>query len=118
LFLARDRAGEKPLFYWRVPGKLVFASELKAIMADPAFPRYLNAEALNHYLAYGYVPGEMCMLRGVRKLGQGQAMTYEIDSGLSHLWRYWKLPESSVQTSSCVEALVEDLERHLRNSVK
>ena len=57
LFLARDRAGEKPLFYHLGPGCLAFASELKALMADPAFPRELDTEGLDHYLAYGYVPG-------------------------------------------------------------
>ena len=57
LFLARDRAGEKPLFYYHVPGKFMFASELKALMADPTFPRTLDVEGLNYYLMYGYIPG-------------------------------------------------------------
>ena len=57
LFLAKDRAGEKPLFYWHFQGKLVFASELKAFMVDPAFPRVLDLRALDYYLAYGYGPG-------------------------------------------------------------
>src|SRR5690242_15998999 len=58
VFLARDRAGEKPLFYRRQSGRLEFASELKALMVDPTFSRSLNPEAFDHYLAYGYVPGE------------------------------------------------------------
>ena len=65
LLLARDRAGEKPLFYRHEPGRLAFASELKALMADPRFPRDLDLHALDHYLAYGYVPGTMCILRGM-----------------------------------------------------
>jgi asparagine synthase (glutamine-hydrolysing) len=46
LWLARDRAGEKPLFYWHSAGRLVFASELKALMADPTFARVLDRESL------------------------------------------------------------------------
>ena len=62
LFMACDRAGEKPLFYYHSPDKFIVASELKAIMADPAVPRKLNLQALDFYLAYGYVPADMCIL--------------------------------------------------------
>lgn len=64
LFLARDRAGEKPLFYALVNGAPRFASELKGLMADPALPRRIDPEALDCYLAMGFVPGERCMLQG------------------------------------------------------
>jgi asparagine synthase (glutamine-hydrolysing) len=63
LILARDRAGEKPLFYFHAGGTLRFASELKAFFSDPSFPRELDAEAFDCYLAYGYVPRERCILR-------------------------------------------------------
>ena len=56
LYLARDRAGEKPLFVWRDCGRIVFASELKALFALPEFPRRLDHNALDHYLAFAYVP--------------------------------------------------------------
>ena len=68
LFLARDRTGEKPLFYRLANGSLQFASELKALLANPANPRRIDAEALDCYLAMGYVPGERCMLQGFNKL--------------------------------------------------
>jgi asparagine synthase (glutamine-hydrolysing) len=93
LFLARDRAGEKPLFYRHAAGRLAFASELKALMADPALPRELDLEALDHYLAYGYVPGELCLLKGVHKLLQGHAMTYDLETDRLCVWQYWRLPE-------------------------
>src|SRR6267143_703543 len=66
LLLARDRAGEKPLFYTHSGGSLRFASELKALLADPSIPRRVDLEALDHYLAYGYVPGSHCMIAGMR----------------------------------------------------
>jgi asparagine synthase (glutamine-hydrolysing) len=118
LFLARDRVGEKPLFYWHEPGRLVFASELKALMANPAFPRDLDLQALDYYLAYGYVPGDMCILRGVRKLAQGQAMTYEIDTDARHVWRYWRLPEPPRTTRASPDDLTRELEDLLEDAVR
>ncbi|MGA9549111.1 MAG: asparagine synthetase B, partial [Rhodomicrobium sp.] len=55
VFLARDRAGEKPLFYRHAGGELRFASELKALLADPELPRRVNRVALDCYLAAGYI---------------------------------------------------------------
>jgi asparagine synthase (glutamine-hydrolysing) len=118
LFLARDRAGEKPLFYWHEPGRLVFASELKALMANPVFPRDLDLQALDYYLAYGYVPGDMCILRGVRKLAPGQAMTYDLDTDGRRAWRYWQLPEPSDVSPASPDDLSRELESLLEDAVR
>jgi asparagine synthase (glutamine-hydrolysing) len=93
LLLARDRAGEKPLFYAHGQGELRFASELKALMADPAFPRVISPEALSAYLAFGYVSGDACMLQGVKKLLPAHALLYDLKSGAARTWAYWELPE-------------------------
>jgi asparagine synthase (glutamine-hydrolysing) len=92
LYLARDRAGEKPLFFWRSGRRVVFASELKALFSLPEFPRTLNLEALEHYLAFGYVPGELCMLEGVRKLAPAHIARFRVDSGEWNDRQYWTLP--------------------------
>lgn len=118
MFIARDRAGEKPLFYWHTSRKLLFASELKALMASSLFPRVLDLQALNYYLAYGYVPGEMCILKGVRKLAQGQAMTYNIDTGDLRRWRYWKLPPPPYEANVSAEELTNQFETLLEDSVR
>lgn len=119
LFLARDRAGEKPLFYWSTAQKIVFASELKAIMADPAFARELDLTALDHYLAYGYVPGELCILKGVRKLPQAHALTYDLKAGHVQVWRYWNLPEmDAAQPAATEDELLEELAELLLDSVR
>lgn len=118
LFLARDRAGEKPLFYYRTTGALVFASELKALMTDASFPRKLNLEALDYYLTYGYVPGEMCMLKGVHKLPPAHAMTYNLETDDLRVWRYWQLPEPCAPKGASKEELVEELEGLLMDSVR
>jgi len=54
LFLARDRIGEKPLYYYRSNSKLAFASEIKALLADPDIPRELNPRGLANFLAFGH----------------------------------------------------------------
>ena len=118
LFLARDRAGEKPLYYHYGKNGLAFASELKALMADPALPRVLDLNAFNFYLAYGYVPGEMCILKDVRKLGPGQALTYEIRKGRMQSWQYWHLPEPVADQHTSVKELSDELESLLEIAVR
>lgn len=118
LFLARDRAGEKPLFYHRSEGRLVFASELKALMANPTLSRTLDPEALDHFLGYGYIPGELCLLHGVNKLPPAHALTYDIDSDDLRTWRYWNLPHPFQARESSPEALVDEFEALLSESVK
>ena len=118
IFIARDRAGEKPLFYHRANGRLTFASELKAMMIQPAFSRVMNAEALDHYLAYGYVPGELCLLEGVRKLPPAHALTYSIDSDDLRLWRYWSLPQPTQAIDGDPEGLVQELDELLADAVR
>jgi asparagine synthase (glutamine-hydrolysing) len=68
LVLARDRLGKKPLVYREEPGRLLFASELKAILQVPGVPREVDPAAVDEYLVYKYVPPPNTILRGVRKL--------------------------------------------------
>ena len=119
LFLARDRAGEKPLFYHQANGQLRFASELKALLADPALPRRINPEALDCYLAIGYIPGDLCILQGFQKLPPAHALLFHLQTGQSKLWRYWQLPELNVAKGGEDEAdLLDELEDLLEDSVR
>ena len=68
LFLARDRFGQKPLYYADLSDRFLFASELKALRADPAFPPVLDPRALRDYFAVGYVPDPASIYRTARKL--------------------------------------------------
>ena len=89
LLVARDRVGKKPLFYALRDGRLSFASELRALLQDGAVPRDLDEQALDCYLAYGYVPAPLSIFRAVRKLEPGSSMVYE--GGDVVLQRYWGL---------------------------
>jgi asparagine synthase (glutamine-hydrolysing) len=118
LFLARDRAGEKPLFYAMSNGTLRFASELKALFADPGFERIIEPSALDSYLAYGYVAGSNCIIKGVRKLPPAHAMIFNLVDGANRVWQYWQLPESRPVPDADEAELVDELEALLEQSVQ
>jgi asparagine synthase (glutamine-hydrolysing) len=118
ILLARDPAGEKPLFYRHAGGRLSFASELKALLADPSVPREIDAASLDAYLAYGCVPGNRCILSGIRKLPQGHALTYDLDGDALRTWAYWELPSPVSGPEPDPEALREELDRLLLDSVR
>jgi len=93
LFLARDRLGKKPLYYRVAPDGLVFASELKALLADPGVPRNLNPAALAQYLAYGYIPAPGTIYQNIAKLPPAHFARISLNGHQQvTLKRYWDLP--------------------------
>jgi len=90
LLLARDRMGEKPLYYTATGGWIVFASELHAVLAHPAVSRELDLHAVSRYLAYDFVPAPYSMIRGVAKLPPGHALTVTHDKIATR--QYWDIP--------------------------
>jgi asparagine synthase (glutamine-hydrolysing) len=119
LMLARDRAGEKPLFYLLTDGRLVFASELKALLVDRRVARAIDHQALDLYLGIGYVPGERCILKGARKLPAAHALRFDVTTGAMRRWRYWQLPDPLAHGSAVDELrLLDELEDLLEESVR
>jgi asparagine synthase (glutamine-hydrolysing) len=118
LFLARDRAGEKPLYWAEHRGGLVFASELKALMADPEFPRRLCPEGLAFYLSLGYVPGEKCILAGVHKLMPAHSLSWSLAGGVPTIKRYWDVPPPQPSETSSLDELADELQHLLTASVE
>jgi asparagine synthase (glutamine-hydrolysing) len=89
LVLARDRMGQKPLYYAALPdGGIAFGSEPKAILAHPEISRALDRESLVRYLFYEYVPAPFSIWRSMRKLPCGHALVWE--RGKVRVWRYWE----------------------------
>ncbi|HUY91148.1 MAG TPA: asparagine synthase (glutamine-hydrolyzing) [Pirellulales bacterium] len=91
LLLGRDRVGIKPLYVYRDGEKLLFGSELKAILACPGVPREVDAEALEDYLALGFVPGGKAIFRRTEKLPPAHVLVVKPDSLGSQARRYWQL---------------------------
>jgi len=117
LFIARDRAGEKPLYYSLAGGALRFASELKGLLVDRALSRRIDSQALDCYLSMGFVPGELCMLQGFKKLPPGHALSFTLSDSRLAVWRYWALPEPRPFDGNEQELLGE-LETVLEDSVR
>ena len=90
LLLARDRVGVKPLYYAVLDDGLVFGSEIKSLLVDPAVPRDWSPEALDAYLALLYVPAPLTIYRAVHKLPPGHVLVAE--RGQVRVSRYWDLP--------------------------
>ncbi|MEW6136842.1 MAG: asparagine synthase (glutamine-hydrolyzing) [Thermodesulfobacteriota bacterium] len=118
LFLARDRAGEKPLYFRHSEDQLLFASELRALMAHPTAPKRPNLDAINYYLAYGHVPCPMSIIEGVAKLPQAHAMTYNTETGSLRMWQYWELPEPAGSETISIGDLCDQLKGLLRDSIR
>jgi asparagine synthase (glutamine-hydrolysing) len=118
LFLARDRFGEKPLYYARLSHSFLFASEPKALLVHPHISRELNWDAVVRYLSYGYVPWPHAIFRAVRKLPPAHWLEIR-DNGAQTLHCYWsppRPPTAPVARPTADEAAEEILTR-LRASV-
>ena len=119
MFLARDRAGEKPLFFYQAGRALRFASELKALLADRELPRRISAGALDCFLAMGYVPGEACILQGFNKLKPAHALLFDLTTGRSKTWRYWQPADAPLADQAVDEpALLDELEILMEGAVR
>ena len=117
VILARDRAGEKPLFYRHAGDRITAASELKALFADPGQPRRIDRAALEQYLAYGYVPAPGCIIDGISKLMPGHYGEFDLASGRFATHAYWSLPAEPAASAGSVDALVDELETRLAAAV-
>ena len=89
LWLARDRFGEKPLYYAGIPGGMVFGSELKALAEHPAFGREIDREVLALFLRFGYVPAPHCIFRGASKLAPGHYLAVGAGGAPALVRPYW-----------------------------
>ncbi len=93
LFLARDRFGEKPLYYYVDSSGIAFASELKSLVLFPHFQREINWEALDQFLTLGYILAPRTPYRNVYKLLPGHYLVFDQQRGTFEIHEYWTLPE-------------------------
>jgi asparagine synthase (glutamine-hydrolysing) len=116
LVLARDRMGEKPLYWTIAEGLLVFGSELTAVTAHPAVDVEIDAKALSRYLALEYVPAPDTILRGVHKLEPGTCLV--LDDGDITVRTYWRLDPRAAKTAPPYSAAVSALRQRLEGAVR
>jgi asparagine synthase (glutamine-hydrolysing) len=114
LVLGRDRVGKKPLYYWCSGGRLVFGSEIKALFADPAVPRRLDAKAIPAYLSFGYVPTPRTFFEGVRSLPPGHVLTFAA-GGEPLIERYWQAPVAGVDGAAYLDLSLREAAAKVRS---
>jgi asparagine synthase (glutamine-hydrolysing) len=118
LWLARDRLGVKPLYYSVYNGKLSFASEIKALLADPERSRAVNEEAFFHYLSFLTSPAPQTLFQGINKLPCGSWMRISADGEMQE-YRYWDvLDKAHVQHGLSEEQWAADILDELRTAVR
>lgn len=122
LWLARDRLGEKPLYYTTNTDNFLFASEIKALLEDNSLLRKVNSEALPYYLTLGYVPPPLTMFQGIEKLAPGEFLRISREGVCKQ--QYWQphmdtsAPISYVDAVRQVrQALIEAVEMRLMSDV-
>src|SRR6266852_5567408 len=120
VLLARDRMGIKPLHYAFDGRRLVFASELKALLCDPLLRREVDPVALDEYLALEFVPSPRSIVRGISKLPPAHTLEWWLGSGIHRLHRYWAptLVEENGSRGRSLDEECEELRTVLRESVR
>jgi asparagine synthase (glutamine-hydrolysing) len=117
LFMARDRVGEKPLFYLKDRGTVAFASELRPLAALPGLQRRLDPEALAGFLCLNYVPGTRTLTEGVSRLGPGTWKQFGPEEERGET--YWQPPAMDRSLARASAAELEDvLAERLDRAVK
>jgi asparagine synthase (glutamine-hydrolysing) len=116
LLIARDRLGKKPLHYALAGQRLLFGSEIKAILAVAPELAKVNNEALLQYMYFGYVPDPLTAFLPIKKLPPGHLLEFE--AGDVRIRQYWDLPQYSTYQPSSEEECLEELERCLAEAVR
>lgn len=116
LVVARDRLGIKPLYFSMEDRLLIFASELKGLLAHPAVDPVMDPEALNRYFAYLTVPGEQSIVSRVSKLSPGHLLTAR--DGKVSIRRYWELEPPEREETAGLEEADRHLDERLEKAVQ
>jgi asparagine synthase (glutamine-hydrolysing) len=113
--MARDRLGVKPLFYRLEPGRLAFASELRALRELVVHPLEIEPQSVYDFFGFRYIPAPHTFYRGVEKLLPGHYMI--VDARGAHVEAYWDVP-SEEETSRTAEDFAEEVIERLRESIR
>ena len=115
LLLARDRAGKKPLYYTRVDGNLIFASEIKSLLAHPRVRRRADLQALADYLSVRYVPGPATLFENIYKVLPGHWLLYENETIREEC--YWDFTFGKTEHRS-IKEYIYGIRQHINRAVE
>jgi len=119
LFLARDRIGKKPLYYYMKGNKFIFASEIKAIIEDKEIKKEINSEALNNFICLRYNPSERTIFNDILRLKSGMTLTYDLIRHKAVLKKYWEIDNRNKKINNkSAETIKNELLELFEDSVK
>jgi asparagine synthase (glutamine-hydrolysing) len=119
LFLARDRFGEKPLYYSEYNGKFVFASELKSLLVHPEVNQDIDHVGLQKYFAYGFIPAPYTLYKNISKLPAGHYLVLDLEAKQSRTHQYWvyRINPDYNLLKEPIDNLAHELKKKLISSV-
>ena len=128
LFCARDRAGQKPFFYFHSSKGLIFSSELNSLLAHPDIPKKIDLDSLSNYLNLGVYGGQQSAIKDIKKLPQGSALKYVLATNKVSVRQYWSfhkakqdthvsLQDINSQVNFLEEVLLDAIKRNVRSDV-
>jgi asparagine synthase (glutamine-hydrolysing) len=117
IYLARDRFGEKPLYYANMGEHFIFGSELKSLISHPSFNKIILREALSAYFKYNYVPAPLSIYENTFKLRPAHFIEFDLESKKYSEKRYWELSVNPIFKGSYTTA-VDELEQRLKVTIR
>jgi len=120
LFLIRDRAGVKPLYYYVGEESFLFASEIKALSIHPEFQKTINREIISYYFQFGYIPAPHTIYKNCYKLKPGHYMVYDLNTKQYSTYNYWNVTEfyNKEQIQKSEKEIIDELETLLIDAFK
>ena len=123
IHLARDRMGEKPLYYGWQGDSFLFGSELKALKMHPSFQEHIDKESLNLYFRYNHIPSPYSIYKNIYKLSPGSVLTLHQGEKKYKVRKYWSILNTAIQSISNLltnteDELVDELDNLIRKSIK
>ena len=118
LFLARDRFGEKPLYYGYINKDFVFASELKSLKMHTDFDKEIDREAIAKFLKLSYIPHPLTIYKGISKLPPANILCMDFSKNTKKIYPYWELSNAENKELSDSKFIIETLHKKLNEAVK
>jgi asparagine synthase (glutamine-hydrolysing) len=119
IVLVRDRAGVKPLYFYKTEATFIFSSELKSFHKHPEFLKKLNTEALPYYFQFGYIPAPHTVFKNCYKLEAGHYLEFDLNSSSYEIFKYWDLEDFYIKPKfeKSETELLDELESILDDSI-
>ncbi|WP_419678391.1 asparagine synthase (glutamine-hydrolyzing) [Aliarcobacter lanthieri] len=119
LFLVRDRAGVKPLYYYKVENEFMFSSEIKSFHKHPIFSKEQNLSVLSHFFQFGYIPAPYTIFKNCFKLEAGHYLEYYIENSEFKIVKYWDVNDFYLEDkfNKNENEILEEIEKILDNAI-